>query len=114
MRAVRFERDGTARSVQVPNPQPGPEDVLVQVLAAGVCPTDLHLLDAVKAGTHDPLIPGHEIAGRVAKVGPDVYASNGGDRVVVHFEQPWRTGRERKRMRTNLCENGTTGGFHAP
>ena len=114
MRAVRFERDGTARFVQVPNPQPGPEDVLVQVLAAGVCHTDLHLLDAVKAGTHDPLIPGHEIAGRVAKVGPDVYGSNVGDRVVVHFEQPCGTCRQCKRMRTNLCENGTTLGFDAP
>src|SRR5213592_3248685 len=77
MRAVRFERDGTARSVQVPNPQPGPEDVLVQV-------------------------------------GPDVYASNVGDRVVVHFEQPCGTCRQCKRMRTNLCENGTTLGFDAP
>jgi len=114
MRAVRFERDGTARFVQVPNPQPGLEDVLVQVLAAGVCHTDLHLLDGVKAGTHDPLIPGHEIAGRVVKVGADVYASNVGDRVVVHFEQPCGTCRQCKRMRTNLCENGTTLGFDAP
>src|SRR5207245_365855 len=114
MRAVRFERDGTVKFVQVPNPQPGPEDVLVQVLAAGVCHTDLHLLDEVKAGNHDPLIPGHEIAGRVAKVGSDVYASNVGDRVVVHFEQPCGQCRQCKRMRTNLCENGTTLGFDAP
>src|SRR5213594_754636 len=114
MRAVRFERDGTVKFVQVPNPQPGPEDVLVQVLAAGVCHTDLHLLDEVKAGNHDPLIPGHEIAGRIAKVGSDVYGSNVGDRVVVHFEQPCGTCRQCKRMRTNLCENGTTLGFDAP
>src|SRR2546426_777283 len=114
MRAVRFERDGTVKFVQVPNPQPGPEDVLVQVLAVGVCHTDLHLLDEVKAGNHDPLIPGHEIAGRVAKVGSDVYASNVGDRVVVHFEQPCGQCRQCKRMRTNLCENGTTLGFDAP
>src|SRR5712691_3166731 len=103
MRAVRFERDGTVKFVQAPNPQPGPEDVLVQVLAAGVCHTDLHLLDRVKAGKHDPLIPGHEIAGRVVKVGSDVYASNVGDRVVVHFEQPCGQCRQCKRMRTNLC-----------
>src|SRR2546430_7313023 len=114
MRAVRFERDGTVKFLQVPNPQPGPEDVLVQVLAAGVCHTDLHLLDEVKAGNHDPLIPGHEIAGRVAKVGSDVYASNVGDRVVVHFEQPCGQCRQCKRMRTNLCEKGATLGFDAP
>src|SRR3989441_11472981 len=114
MRAVRFERDGTARFVQVPNPQPGPEDVLVQVLAAGACHTDLHLLEQVKASTHDPLIPGHEIAGRVVKIGADVYASNVGDRVVVHFEQPCGQCRQCKRMRTNLCEKGTTLGLDAP
>ncbi len=113
MRAVRFEADGTVKFVQVPNPQPGPEDVLVQVLAAGVCHTDLHLLDEVKAGNHDPLIPGHEITGRVAKVGSEVYTSNVGDRVVVHFEQPCGRCRQCKRMRTNLCENGTTLGFDA-
>src|SRR5256886_6204121 len=72
MRAVRFERDGTVKFVQVPNPQPGPEEVLVQVLAAGVCHTDLHLLDEVKAGAREPLIPGHEIVGRVSKIGEDV------------------------------------------
>src|SRR2546425_396561 len=114
VRAIRFERDGTVKSVQLPNPQPGPEDVLVQVLAAGVCHTDLHLLDEVKAGNHEPLIPGHEIAGRVVKVGADVYASNVGDHVVVHFEQPCGQCRQCKRMRTNLCENGTTLGFDAP
>src|SRR5713101_3801802 len=114
MRAIRFERDGTVKFVQVPNPQPGPEDVLVQVLAVGVCHTDLHLLDEVKAGNHEPLIPGHEIAGRVVKIGADVYASNVGDRVVVHFEQPCGQCRQCKRMRTNLCENGTTLGFDAP
>jgi len=114
VRAIRFEPTGGVKLVQLPNPQPGPEDVLVQVLAAGVCHTDLHLLDGVKAGTHDPLIPGHEIAGRIAKVGSDVYTSNVGDRIVVHFEQPCGQCRQCKRMRTNLCEKGATLGFDAP
>src|SRR2546422_8817989 len=98
MRAVRFERDGTVKFLQVPNPQPGPEDVLVQVLAAGVCHTDLHLLDEVKAGNHDPLIPGHEIAGRVAKVSSDGYASDVGGRGVVDFAQPCGTWPQANRM----------------
>src|SRR2546425_1792943 len=114
VRAIRFEPTGAVKLVQVPNPQPGPEDVLVQVLAAGACHTDLHLLEQVKASTHDPLIPGHEIAGRVVKIGADVYASNVGDRVVVHFEQPCGQCRQCKRMRTNLCEKGTTLGLDAP
>src|SRR5207249_4086428 len=49
MRAVRFESGGAIKVVQLPNPQPGAEDVLVQVLAAGVCRTDLHLFDPALA-----------------------------------------------------------------
>jgi len=114
MRAIRFESGGEIKVVQLPNPQPGAEDVLVQVLAAGVCRTDLHLLEVVKAGEHPPLIPGHEIAGRITKIGPDVYTTKVGDLVGVHFEQPCGRCRQCRRMRTNLCEEGTTLGFDAP
>src|SRR5437870_13852835 len=72
VRAVQFEADGSVKLIQVPEPQPGPEDLLVQVLAVGVCRTDLHLLDEVTAGERSPLISGHEIAGRIATVGSDV------------------------------------------
>jgi propanol-preferring alcohol dehydrogenase len=111
MRAIRFETDGSVNVVQLPNPPPGPDDVVVQVLAAGVCHTDLHLLDELKAGKAEPLVPGHEIAGRVSKIGSDVYTTNVGDRVVVHFEQPCGGCRQCRRKRTNLCENGHSLGF---
>jgi len=114
VRAVQFEADGSVKLIQVPNPQPGPEDLLVQVLSVGVCRTDLHLLDEVTAGERSPLIPGHEIAGRIAKVGSDVYTARVGDLVGVHFEQPCGRCRQCRRMRTNLCEDGTTLGFDAP
>src|SRR5437763_5372442 len=114
MRAVRFEPCGVVKIVQIPDPRPGAEEVLVPVHAAGVCRTDLHLLDEVKASERKPLVPGHEIAGRVSKIGADVYATNVGDRVVVHFEQPCGQCRQCRRMRTNLCEEGTTLGFDAP
>ena len=114
MRAVRFERGGKIDVVNVPNPKPGPEEVLVQVLAAGVCRTDLHLLDEMNAPDSEPLIPGHEIVGRIAKVGGDVYSAAVGDRVVVHFEQPCGECRQCRRMRTNLCERGHSIGFDVP
>jgi len=114
LRAVRFESGGKVTSVTLPNPKPGPDDVVVKVLAAGVCRTDLHLLDEVKAGGHPPLIPGHEIAGRVAAIGADVYTAKVGDLVGVHFEQPCGRCRQCRRQRTNLCEDGTTLGFDAP
>ena len=114
MRAVRFARAGKVDVVNVPNPKPGPEEVLVQVLAAGVCRTDLHLLDEMISGDHEPIIPGHEIAGRIAKIGNDVYTAKIGDIVGVHFEQPCGRCRQCRRQKTNLCEKGTTLGFDAP
>lgn len=114
MRAIRFEEGGSVKLVQLPNPQPGADEILVQVLAAGVCHTDLHLLDEVKSGETTPLVPGHEIAGRVSKIGADVYTTSVGDRVVIHFEQPCGQCRQCKRRRTNLCEKGHSLGFDVP
>src|SRR5437899_10992700 len=98
MRAVRFEHGGKIDVVNVPNPKPGPEEVLVQVLAAGVCRTDLHLLDEMNAPDSEPLIRGHEIVGRIAKVGGDVYSAAVGDRGRVHCQPPCGDWRQSRRM----------------
>ena len=114
MQAIRFGADGSVRPATLPMPAPGGEEVLVQVLAAGVCRTDVHLLDEIRAGKRPPLVPGHEIAGRVAKVGGEVYMINPGDLVVVHFEQPCGACRHCRKKRTNLCEEGHSLGFDRP
>lgn len=114
MRAIRFEADGSVRPTSLPMPVPKGSDVLVKVLAAGVCHTDLHLQDDVRAGRRSPLVPGHEIVGKIAKVGDEVYMSSPGDFVVVHFEQPCGACRECKRKRTNLCKEGHSLGFDVP
>lgn len=111
MRAMRFEADGAIRSVNLPTPALGPEDVLVQVLAAGVCRTDLHTLEAVREGRRPPVVPGHEIAGKIAKVGADVYMVTPGDLVAVHYEQPCGACRHCRKKRTNLCQDGHSLGF---
>lgn len=111
MRAIRFETGGHVKPVTLPEPEPGPEDVIVQVLASGVCHTDLHLLHAVKAGTREPMVPGHETMGRIARVGPDVYRVSKGDLVGVHYEQPCGRCRQCRRKRTNLCREGHSLGF---
>jgi propanol-preferring alcohol dehydrogenase len=108
---MRFESDGTIRSVNLPTPAVGPEDILVQVLAAGVCRTDLHTLEAIKEGRRAPVVPGHEIAGRVSKIGSDVYMINAGDLVAVHYEQPCGACRHCRKKRTNLCQDGHSLGF---
>ncbi|MDO5692021.1 MAG: alcohol dehydrogenase catalytic domain-containing protein [Pseudomonadota bacterium] len=71
----------------VPRPTPGPDDVLLQVLACGVCHSDLHVTDgdqpALKAATKPSLIPGHEVVGRVVECGANVTDLKVGDRVGV-------------------------------
>jgi propanol-preferring alcohol dehydrogenase len=113
MRAVRFERDGVAL-VDLPTPEPEEGEVLVRVRAAGVCRTDVHLLRDVIAGKRGPLVPGHEVAGVVAKVGRGVTAVHAGAAVVVHFELPCGRCRSCLRKRTNLCKEGATLGFSVP
>ncbi|MER6166245.1 zinc-binding dehydrogenase [Streptomyces violaceorubidus] len=77
----------TLRLEEVPRPQPGPGEVLVKVEAAGVCLSDVHLID----GTLSPLLLrgdtvtlGHEVSGTVAEAGAGVTAWSPGQRVVLH------------------------------
>lgn len=77
----------TLRLEEVPRPQPGPGEVLIKVEAAGVCLSDVHLLD----GTLTPLLLqgdtvtlGHEVSGTVAETGAGVTAWSPGQRVVLH------------------------------
>ena len=110
MRAVRFESEGV-NLVDLPVPEPREGEVVVRVVAAGVCRTDVHLLHEVRSGQRGALVPGHEIAGTVAKAGKGVGRVHGGDSVVVHFEIPCGRCRACVRKRTNLCEEGETLGF---
>jgi propanol-preferring alcohol dehydrogenase len=66
-------------------PEPGPGEVRIDVAACGVCRTDLHLVDGELPDPKVPVIPGHEIVGRVAALGPGVSAPAVGTRVGV----PW-------------------------
>jgi 2-desacetyl-2-hydroxyethyl bacteriochlorophyllide A dehydrogenase len=83
MRAIRIEEPGTLGLVEVPEPTPGPKDVVVEVKACGVCGTDLHILAGEFPPTPYPIIPGHEAAGVVAKVGSEVVSLSEGDRVGI-------------------------------
>ena len=54
-----------------PRPEPGAGEVLIKVEACGVCRTDLHVVDGELPSPTLPLVPGHEVVGRVAALGPD-------------------------------------------
>ena len=100
------------RLLDVPRPEPRPEQVLIKVMACAVCRTDLHIVDGDLRHPKLPLIPGHEVIGVVIEAGAAVAGFMPGDRVGV----PWlggtcgdcqfcRAGRE------NLCDNAQFTGY---
>jgi alcohol dehydrogenase, propanol-preferring len=106
MRAmVLSDTPGTLVPADRPVPEPGPGQVLVRVAACGVCRTDLHVVDRELPDVPPGIVPGHEIVGRVERLGADAAGFGIGQRVGI----PWlghtcgacqhcRAGRE------NLCD----------
>jgi alcohol dehydrogenase, propanol-preferring len=86
MRALRYH--GPRRPLtleQLAVPEPGPGEVLVRVTAAGLCHTELHFLSGLLDLGVAPLTLGHEIAGRIERVGPGVPTARAGERVLVYY-----------------------------
>src|SRR5499427_5574789 len=106
MRAMILDRPGLGLSMRDgPVPQPADGEILVEVKACGVCRTDLHVVDGELPNPKLPIVPGHEIVGRVSAIGAGVLGFAPGERVGI----PWlghtcgvcpycRSGRE------NLCD----------
>ncbi len=83
MKAVVIERPGTIVVKDVPEPEIGPDDVLIRVGACGICGTDLHIADGEFPPTPYPIVPGHEFAGEVVAVGSEVEGIVVGARVAA-------------------------------
>ena len=108
MRALVVDRPGAAAVTDVPEPVPGPGEVLVAVEAAGICGSDLELLDGRRpaAYTRYPVVPGHEWAGQVQAVGPGVRDLVPGDPVVAEGLRSCGVCERCTEGRTNLCVAG--------
>lgn len=104
MRAVLMEGPAALTLVDVPDPEPAPGEVILEVALVGVCGTDLHILDGHFATARFPLIPGHEVTGTVVAHGDGVEHLRAGDRVVVDPGVPCTTCLLCRRGRPNLCE----------
>lgn len=89
-RAVLATAVDALEIVDVELPELGPGDVRVEVRAAGVCHSDLSLSDGTLSPTF-PIVLGHEAAGVVAEVGPEVVGVSAGDHVVLNWAPPCRT-----------------------
>ncbi|MEW6257402.1 MAG: zinc-dependent alcohol dehydrogenase family protein [Pseudomonadota bacterium] len=84
MRAMILRRPGgPLEPIEMPDPAPGPGEVQIRITACGVCRTDLHLLDAELPQARLPVIPGHEIVGRISGLGARVTGLSLGERVGV-------------------------------
>lgn len=87
----------------VPDPTPGPRDVVVAVAGCGICGTDLHIAQGEFAPTL-PVVPGHEFAGEVVALGTDVTELAVGDQVAVDPSIYCNECHYCRRGRGNLCE----------
>jgi propanol-preferring alcohol dehydrogenase len=98
----------------LPDPAPGPSGILVRVAACGVCRTDLHVIEGDLPPRLLPLIPGHQVVGRVAACGTGASRFREGDRVGIAWLRRTcgscafcREGRE------NLCDGSRYTGWDA-
>jgi propanol-preferring alcohol dehydrogenase len=113
MKAMLMEKAGSPLVLRdVPTPEPKSGDVLVRVLACGVCRTDLHVLDGELPDPKLPLVLGHQIVGVVERVGSGVTRLAPGARVGI----PWLGGtcghcRYCSSVRENLCDEATFTGY---
>jgi propanol-preferring alcohol dehydrogenase len=102
----------TLRAAQLPDPRPGPGEVLIRVHACGVCRTDLHVVDGELPHPKPAVIPGHEIVGSVIERGEGVERFAIGARVGVPW-LGWTCGACRycRGGQENLCERARFTGY---
>jgi 2-desacetyl-2-hydroxyethyl bacteriochlorophyllide A dehydrogenase len=105
MRAIVFRAGQKVALETLPDPKPGPAEVVLAVKASGICHTDLEILRGNYGSSAFPLVPGHEFAGEVVEVGAEVAGVKVGDRVVVDPNIGCGTCQSCQHGRINLCEH---------
>jgi L-iditol 2-dehydrogenase len=105
MKALLLKEYKTLEITEMPEPQIGPDDLLVQVKACGICGSDIHGFDGSTGRRIPPLIMGHEAAGVVVKAGAKVTQFGAGERVT--FDSTVYCGKcfFCSRGEMNLCDN---------
>lgn len=113
MRGMVLEKPGEAlRQVDMPLRNPGPGEVRIKVAVCAVCRTDLHVVDGELPSPKLPIVPGHEIVGRVEAVGSGVTRFRSGERVGVPW-LGWTCGACEfcRRGQENLCPKARFTGY---
>ena len=117
MRAMQLDAPRKAserplRPVERPDPLPGPGEIVIRVSACAVCRTDLQICEGELAARHLPIVPGHQIVGRVEKLGAGVTGWKAGDRAGM----AWLAGTDGtcaqcRAHRENLCADAAFTGW---
>lgn len=111
MKAIRFHGVGDLRVDELPDPEPGPGEVLIAVEAAGMCATDTHILDGhYFAAT--PVVLGHEFSGRIVAVGDGVPASRIGELITCEPHEYCRTCLYCQLGQEHMCVDKRAYGVH--
>jgi propanol-preferring alcohol dehydrogenase len=105
--------DARLRLVDLPTPEPGPGEIRVRVEVCGVCRTDLHVVEGDLPPHKEGIIPGHEVVGRVEKLGEGASRFQVGDRVgIAWLHASCGVCGYCLRGDENLCERPTFTGWH--
>lgn len=102
MRAAVVEGPGKVSVEDIPEPEPAPDEVVIEVDSAGICGTDLHILRGELPYPY-PITPGHEVVGTVVEVGKDARNLRHGTRVTFDPNVPCGRCYFCRRMRFNHC-----------
>lgn len=106
MKAIVAEQPGVYRLKEVPVPEiTAPNEVLVEIMAVGICGSDISLLGGGNPAATYPRIPGHEMTGRIKAVGSQVTKVKAGDRVIVEPIRYCGQCHACRRGRFNACQH---------
>ncbi len=83
MKTAILKAPGRIDIEETATPEPGPDEILIRVRAAGICGSDIHAYDGLHPRRQPPVVLGHEFAGDIAAVGTQVQRCQPGDRVTV-------------------------------
>src|SRR6185295_14071539 len=105
MRALLLAEYRKFEIAEIPQPTPGPGEILVRVAACGICGSDVHGYDGSSGRRIPPIVMGHEAAGRIAAVGSKVKGFAEGDRVTFDSTIYCGACSPCRRGEVNLCDN---------
>jgi D-arabinitol dehydrogenase (NADP+) len=113
MKAAKIAQPGEMQVVEIPCPEPAANEVLIRVMASGICGTDVHIFRGEYMGDY-PVIPGHEFSGVVEAVGSQVTRFKPGDRVAVEPNIACDNCEACLNNRQNFCLNWSAVGVTRP